>query len=128
MDSTDISDVRTITQSVTQTSTDSRADSGYHDNHVQVHDSSDSILSETQRRIVYVIGGERGETLRRTLIRNAQALQGKRNDANRVAAAMRLDVQEYLSLLEGRFATEFREIGSRLGRHMNRVRKLRAVG
>ena len=136
----DISNVRTITFDVrtsdlcvTQASADSHPSGRDDGGHVQVHEPDDSLLSETERRIVRTIGGERGEALRRTLVINAKALQGERADANRTAAAMRLDVQEYLGLLEARFASEFRALGAAIGRRIERsrreshVRQLRGV-
>lgn len=126
------SNIRTITESITQTSAGSDSSGGCDDSYVQVYESPDSLLSDTQRKVIDAIGGSRGETLRRTLARNAQALQRERADANRTSAAMRLDVQEYISLLEGRFAAEFREIGNELGgliergkRHDSGVRQIK---
>jgi hypothetical protein len=122
-ESTNVSSIRTITESVTQASASSdTSDSGY-DSNVPVHDQTDSLLSEIQLRVIQVVGGERGETLRRNLVRDAQALQRTRSDAHRTSAAMRLDVQEYLSLLEGRFAAEFREIGADIGRLMEKGKR-----
>lgn len=133
------SGIRTVTQPLAEASAYRRACRGDDGGHVQIHDSPDSLLSETERDIIGAIGGERGETLRRSLVNNRRLLsraredvQGTRADANRTAAAMRLDVSEYLSLLEGRFAAEFRDIGTRLGglirsRKRSVVRLLRGV-
>lgn len=117
-----VSDVRTITQRLTQAGIHRDSLRSDDDGHVPIHERSDSLLSEAQRDVIRVVGGERGATLRRTLIRNAAALQGTRTDADRTAAAMRLDVKEYLSLLEGRFAREFKDIGRELGRRLKRDR------
>jgi len=109
---TDESMVRTITQASPGSHTGRRG----HGLHVQVHEPTDSILSETERRIIDALDGGRGEILRRTLINYRTALQRARSDADGVAASVRLDVQEYIGILEARFAAEFREVGELLGR------------
>jgi hypothetical protein len=121
METLDESDIRTITQA----SPGSHSSRARHGCHVQVYDTADSLLSDTQRTIIEAVGGQHGEALRRTLSNNAAALQRTRIDADGTAAAMRLDVQEYISLLEGRFAGEFRELGQRLGRLINKGRQKR---
>lgn len=110
------SGVRTATGRLAQAS--ANRDSGRSDDvrDVSLLHEGASRLTEAQRRTCEIIGGERGEALRRTLSDAANLLQGARTDANRSAAAMRFDVQEYLSLLEGRFAGDFKSIGRQLGR------------
>ena len=113
------SDIRTITKRVANSNISNSNDGG----NVSVHDSPNSLLSETQRRIIEITGGERGKSLERTLTINAIAFERERTNANRIAAAVRFDVEEYLGLLEARFAGEFRQIGRELRKAILKARK-----
>lgn len=118
-DESDVSDVITITQPSPGSYSGGRG----RGLHVQVHAEPDTLLSETQRRIINAVGGSRGEALRRTLVRNRQALQGTREHANGIAAAVRFDVEEYIGVLEARYIRDFREVGAQLGRIINQGKR-----
>jgi hypothetical protein len=121
-DESDVSDVSDVV-TVTQPSPGSYSGRGRSDLHVQVHANPDSLLSETERRIINALGGSRGEALRRSLVHNRETLQRTRINANGTAAAVRFDVEEYIGVLEARYIRDFREVGAQLGRVINQGKK-----